>query len=109
MFRNFSRATFGTRAAALLLCDLKKLMRVLAILPGTVALTASPASAQEKLLFAEKKPNVVMLMTDDTEQFRGLWWGAKLGHPTKPNLHDPSNPVPLMDIHKLVRIIGSGD
>src|SRR5271170_2778241 len=26
-----------------------------------------------------------------------------------PNLQDPANPVPLMDIHKLVRIIGEGD
>src|SRR5271155_5293862 len=26
-----------------------------------------------------------------------------------PNLQDPANPVPLMDIHKLVKIIGEGD
>jgi hypothetical protein len=26
-----------------------------------------------------------------------------------PNLQNPGNPVPLMDIHKLVRIIGEGD
>jgi hypothetical protein len=26
-----------------------------------------------------------------------------------PNLQNPANPVPLMDIHKLVRIIGEGD
>ena len=26
-----------------------------------------------------------------------------------PNLQNPANPVPLMDIHKLVKIIGEGD
>ena len=26
-----------------------------------------------------------------------------------PNLQDPANPVPLMDIHKLVKSIGMGD
>jgi hypothetical protein len=26
-----------------------------------------------------------------------------------PNLQDPANPLPLMDIHKLVRTIGMGD
>jgi hypothetical protein len=26
-----------------------------------------------------------------------------------PNLQDPANPVPLMDIHKVVRTIGMGD
>jgi hypothetical protein len=26
-----------------------------------------------------------------------------------PNLQDPANPVPLMDIHKVVRSIGLGD
>ena len=26
-----------------------------------------------------------------------------------PNLQDPANPVPLMDIHKLVKIIGEGN
>ena len=28
---------------------------------------------------------------------------------TTPNLQDPANPVPLMDIHKLVKTIGAGD
>jgi hypothetical protein len=28
---------------------------------------------------------------------------------TSPNLQDPANPLPLMDIHKLVRTIGTGD
>jgi hypothetical protein len=27
----------------------------------------------------------------------------------RPNLQDPANPVPLMDIHKLVMTIGLGD
>ncbi len=27
----------------------------------------------------------------------------------QPNLQDPANPVPLMDIHKLVQVIGDGD
>jgi arylsulfatase len=26
-----------------------------------------------------------------------------------PNLQDPANPVPLMDIHKVVKTIGLGD
>jgi hypothetical protein len=28
---------------------------------------------------------------------------------TSPNLQDPANPLPLMDIHKLVRSIGGAD
>jgi Sulfatase len=45
------------------------------------ALSASPAQAQEK------KPNVVMLMTDDTgwNDFGAYGGGANLGHPT-PNI-----------------------
>jgi hypothetical protein len=39
---------------------LKKLMRVLAISLVTLALATTPAGAQDK------KPNIVMLMTDDT-------------------------------------------
>ena len=27
----------------------------------------------------------------------------------KPNLQDPANPVPLMDIHKAIQVIGEGD
>ena len=27
----------------------------------------------------------------------------------QPNLQDPENPLPLMDIHKLVQVIGDGD
>jgi Sulfatase len=60
---------------------LKKLMRVLAISLVTLALAATPAGAQDK------KPNIVMLMTDDTgwNDFGAYGGGANLGHPT-PNV-----------------------
>jgi hypothetical protein len=66
MSRIFSRATFNTLAAAL---------------PLTVLAVLSPAQAQDK------KPNVVMLMTDDTgwNDFGTYGGGANLGHPT-PNI-----------------------
>jgi hypothetical protein len=43
MFRNSSRPTFGALAAASLLCDLKNLMRVLAIPLGTLASSRNSA------------------------------------------------------------------
>jgi hypothetical protein len=60
---------------------LKKLMRVLAISLVTLALATIPAGAQDK------KPNIVMLMTDDTgwNDFGAYGGGANLGHPT-PNV-----------------------
>ena len=60
---------------------LKKLMRGLAISLVTLALAATPAGAQDK------KPNIVMRMTDDTgwNDFGAYGGGANLGHPT-PNV-----------------------
>jgi arylsulfatase A-like enzyme len=62
--------------------SLKQLIEALSIPLGALALAASsPASAQEQ------KPNVVMLMTDDTgwNDFGAYGGGANLGHPT-PNI-----------------------
>ena len=54
---------------------------VLAISLVTLALATTPAGAQDK------KPNIVMLMTDDTgwNDFGAYGGGANLGHPT-PNV-----------------------
>jgi arylsulfatase A-like enzyme len=71
----------GKLAMLLYSSGLKKLMRALAMPLGTLALAALPASAQEK------RPNVVILMTDDTgwNDFGAYGGGANLGHPT-PNI-----------------------
>jgi hypothetical protein len=66
---------------------LKKLGSVLLVAAGIQSLAALPADAQDK------KPNIVMLMTDDTgwNDFGAYsGGGAALGHPT-PNIDRIAN------------------